>query len=245
MIDRISWLYSFVFSLYTGSNMEKQSIGNRSVLELVDFLSEWRDLAPKDLQAEADSLITSYDDGQNQDLAELAEFVEDFAWRIWPVRFAMEEFFSEQGALVEWDRVSAAVRRSTAHLMQRFKQSAGCQKLDEMLRHDDYELTFKEAETREIEDVRHQARVDYWRSHPETFSVLTAEGENLREGYKRILDELEEIVQTSAGSLSEEARAKMTSLKDRIVYRGEHVPLETMEEELIYYRERKELPIDE
>lgn len=225
--------------------MEKQSIAGRSVLELVDFLSEWRDLAPKDLQAEADSLITAYDDGQNQDLAELAQFVEDFAWRIWPFRFAMEEFFSEQGALVEWDRVSVAVRRSTAHLMQRFKQSAGCQKLDEMLRHDDYELTFKEAETREIKDLRHQVRVDYWNSHPETFSALVPEGEKLCDGYRRILEELNDIAQTSSGLMAEEVRAKVINLKDRIIYKGEHLPLEVMDEELIYYREQKELPIEE
>lgn len=220
-------------------------INNKSSLELVGFLSEWSDLASKDLQAEADSLITAYDEGQDQDLAELVQFVEDFAWRIWPVRFAMEEFFCGHGALVEWDRVSSAVRRSTAYLMQKFKQSVGCQNLDEMLRHNDFELTFNEAESREIKEVRHQARADYWRSHPETFSVLTAEGEKLREGYKKILDELENIAQKSAGALSEEAWAKMTSLKDRIIYRGEQVSLETMNEELIYYREQNELPIDE
>lgn len=226
-------------------SMEEQIVNNQSVLEWVDFLSEWRDLAPKDLQAQADHLITVYDDGQNQDLAELAQFVEDFAWQIWPARFALMAFFSEQGALVEWERVSAAARRSTAHLMQRFKQATGCQGLDQMLQHDDFDLSFKEAEAREIKDLRHQVRVDYWNSHPETFSALVPEGEKLCDGYRRILKELNEIAQASPGLIAEEARAKAMNLKDKIIYKGTHIPLEVMDEELIYYREQKELPIEE
>lgn len=226
-------------------NMEEQTINNQSVLELVDFLSEWRDLAPKELQSQADHLITAYDDGQNQALAELAQFVEDFAWQIWPARFALMAFFGEHGALVEWERVSAAVRRSTAHLMQRFKQATGCQSLDQMFQHDDFDLTFKETETREIKDLRHQVRADYWNSHPETFSALVSEGEKLCDGYRRILEELNDIAQASSGLMAEEVRAKVINLKDRIIYKGEHIPLEVMDEELIYYREQKELPIEE
>lgn len=225
--------------------MEERSINQPSALELVDFLSEWRDLAPEELQVQADELITAYDDGQTQDLAELAQFVEDFAWRIWPARFALGAFFGEQGALVEWDRISAAVRRSTAHLMQRFKQATGCQSIDQMLQHDDFDQTFKETEQHEINNLRHQVRTDFWKSHPETFSVLVSEGDSLRDGYKRILKELDDIAQVLPGLMSEEARSKSINLKERILYKGEHIPLELMESELIYYREQKELPIEE
>ncbi|MHB8831153.1 MAG: hypothetical protein ACYC44_03515 [Patescibacteria group bacterium] len=225
--------------------MEELSLNLKDKLGLVDFLSEWSGLASPRIKARAEAMVQAYDDGQTLETDDIAEEAEILALDIWPARFSLTRFFSEEGAMIEWDRVEQAVRHSTAHLMERFRRATGVRSLGEMIKNDDFDLSFHEEERREIEDVRHHLREDYWNSHPKSLESLMGEGRILLESYKEKLSALRALAEGWPSLLAEEVLAKARSYEDRIYFKGEHIPLESLDEELAYYREQKELPIDE
>lgn len=225
--------------------MVELSLSLKNRLPMVDFLSEWEDFATKETRAKADAMIQAFDDSQEMDKVALAELVISLAEEIWPARYALARFFKEEGALIEWDMVEKAVRRGTAHLMERFKQSTGCKSLDEMLKHEDFDQSFREEERNEIEKVRHHLLESYWAKHPSSLQPLIEEGRSILEGCKQRLDELKSIAEGLPALLAEELLSKIKSLEDRIYFQGEHVSLEVLDGEVAYYREQKELPIEE
>jgi hypothetical protein len=225
--------------------MEELSLSLKNRLPMVDFLSEWAGFANPEMRSKAEAMIQAYDDGGELDKPALAELVINLAKHIWPVRFALNRFFGEEGALIEWDMVEKAVRRSTAHLMERFKRSTHCKSLDEMLKHEEFEQTFGDEEKNEIESVRHHLLENYWASHPSSLQPLIEEGRSIMEAYDQKLTELKALAEGWPSLLAEELFSKVKSLEDRIYFQGEHLSLEILDGELAYYREQKELPIEE
>jgi hypothetical protein len=225
--------------------MEELSLSLKNRLPMVDFLAEWSGFAGPETRPKAEALIQAYDDGQELDKTALAELVIELAKEVWPIRFALHRFFGEEGALIEWDMVEKAVRRSTAHLMERFKRSTRCRSLEEMFKHEDFDQAFRQEERDEIESVRHHLLESYWASHPSSLQPLIEEGRSLLSGYEERLEELKKIAEGWPSLLAEELLSKVKSLEDRIYFKGESVPLEIMDGELAYYREQKELPIEE
>lgn len=212
---------------------------------MVDFLADWAGFASPEMKSKAEAMIQAYDDGEEPDKTVLAELVIALAKQIWPIRFALGRFFGEEGALIEWDMVEKAVRRSTAHLMERFKRSTGCRSLDEMFKHEDFDQAFRQEEKDEIESLRHHLLESYWASHPSSLQPLIEEGRSLLTSYEKRLEELKKIADGWPSLLAEELLAKVKSLEDRIYFKGEVIPFEIVDGELAYYREQKELPIDE
>ena len=213
--------------------------------EMVSFLAQWSDWAPTKPKAKAEAFISAYDEGQDVDKAELAQGVKDLAIEIWPARFAITRFFAQEGALVEWDRMIQTVRRSTAHLMERFRQGTGCKSLDELLAHDEFDTAFREEERHEIEQVRQDLRLDYYRTHIQTLQPFVAEGLEIIDGCVERLESLRALSEGWPSLLAEELLNKAKSYEDAIFFKGQHVTLESLDEELAYYREQKELPIEE
>lgn len=212
--------------------------------ELVDFMSEWEGIASAESRAKVEKLITAYDDGKCPEKAELAQAARELAKEIWPVRYALNRFFAEEGALIEWDRVEQAVRRSTAHLMEQFKENTACTSLGCVTSNEDFEAAFREEERHEIESVRHHLREDYWKTHPKTLAPLVDEAKEVVAAYEAKFDELKKISEGWPSLLAEEVLSKIASFEDRIYLQGEHISLEVIDQEVAYYREQRELPIE-
>ncbi|MFA6161374.1 MAG: hypothetical protein WC766_04340 [Patescibacteria group bacterium] len=212
--------------------------------QLVDFLAEWSGFASTETQQKSDELVRAYDEGEKTDKTELVEFVTELAKEVWSVRFALTRFFKEEGALIEWDRVLQAVSKSTAHLMERFRKDSGCGGVDCVLDHEDVDMTLHDDERHEIEKVRHHLMQDYWTSHPKTLEPLLEEGRELQKGYEKRLSDLQALTDGWPALLAEEVNAKVKSYQDEIYFKGNVVPLQTLDEELAYYTEQKELPVE-
>lgn len=212
---------------------------------MVDFLSEWSGFGAKETKIKAEAMIQMFDDGQEVDKAKLAETAIELAKEAWPARFALNRFFGEEGALIEWDMVEKAVRRGTAHLMERFKRATGCRSLGEMFKHEDFEQAFREEERNEIESVRHHLLESYWISHPSSLQSLIEEGRALLGGYEARLQELRLLAESLPSLLAEEVLNKIRTYEDNLYLKGECLSLEILDGESAYYREQKELPIEE
>lgn len=223
--------------------MEDIYLNTQKPLQLIHFLSEWVSFAKPELRKKAEAYIESYDQGEEVDRVELAEFVRDFAREIYPIRFALDRFFSEEGALIEWDHVEKSVLRSTAHLMHQFQKGTSVHSIDELLEHEDFEMTFGDNERSEILQVRHHVREDFIKEHPQTLAPLMDEGERVRNMFEEEIKKMRNVASGLPTLLQEELYSKITRFEDRVYYQGEHIPLQILEEELAYYTDQKEIPI--
>ena len=225
--------------------MEDFYLNLNSRTRIADFLSEWLGYGSKDIKTKADSTLTAYDDGKDLDVVEMADVARDLAIDIWPTRFALNRFFSEEGGMIEWDMVEKAVTRSTAHLMERFRKTSGVKSLDELFEHDDFDISFKDAEKSEIEQVRIHVREDYWKQHAENLVKLVEEGRIILEKFLQEMGKMRKIAEGLPTMLQDELYSKISRFEDRVLFYGEHIPLEMLNEELAYYTEQKELPIEQ
>ncbi|MFZ6015301.1 MAG: hypothetical protein ACOYUZ_03005 [Patescibacteria group bacterium] len=224
--------------------MEELYLDLRDKRQIVDFLSNWLAFVPEDLKSKAEKIIDKFDDGILDVKEDIAEFAIGFAKALYPIRFAMDEFFKEQGALIEWDQVEKSVRRSTAHLMHRFKQNNGIDSIDELLDHEDFDMTFGDEERSEILQVRHFVREDYIKNHPKVLDVLIDEGKRVLAHFEGMMEKMRNTAGSLPTLLQEELYNKVTRYEDRVLFNGERIDLDVLKEELAYYTDQKEIPIE-
>lgn len=208
---------------------------------VIDFLVMASPYADKKMQSAMEKIVRMYQDGEHVATDLLANDARKLAIATWPVRYAVNRFLTHEGAKEEWDLVTAAVRPSTAHLMKRFKTSVKAKTLDEVLKHDDVGSALREEETDEIAHVREQVREQVWKDKHDELAVLVKDGERECEQYKTRFAALRDLAVVLPPSLQEEVFAKLASYEDRIMFHGEIVPLEILDEEIKYYTEQKEV----
>ncbi len=213
----------------------------RDKVRVIDFFADHLEYASPKIRIDAELWIHAYEEGDKVPTDKLADAARKFAWSIWPARYAVNTFFSSEGSEEEWLRVLAIIRSSTAHLLKRFRQGAGATSLDETLNHIESDVAFKEGERREIEEVRAHVRQDHWREHKKTLGILVKEGEHFVEGYHKRLDALREFLPYFPRALQDEIMSKIERYEDRILFEGEVVSPEILDEEIAYYREQKEI----
>lgn len=223
--------------------MESLYLDLRDATAIADFLDRWSGLAPDDVRQDAEAVIKGVDQGGEMSASELAEAVMEFARGVWPTRYALGRFFQKEGALIEWDAVTKAVRRSTAQLMLRFRETSGVEGLDEMLVHTDVDTVLRDEELHEIQEVRHHIREDYYRMHKSQLAPLVAEAQNLLKMFQERMAAMRLVAEGLPALLQEELYSKVTRYEDRVLIAGEYVPTETLDEELKYYSEQAALPI--
>ncbi len=211
---------------------------------MADFLYHWIGFASEKARHRADAMLERYDRKEEIEPDQMAAVVKDLAEKIWPIRFAVNRFFNEEGALVEWDRVELAVRRSTAHLMQRFREAGEAHSINGLFADDDFGTAFSEEDRAEIEQVRHHIREDYAKNHVETLETLIEEGEAMLKHFKARIAELREIAEGLEDVFQKELYEKITHMEDRCLFGGEHISDERLKEEIAYYKDQKELPIE-
>ncbi len=233
-----------LFFRYTGA-MSDLYLNFKDKPRVIDFLVEYLDYAPAKDKAAAEKIIQDYHDGKKLAVEKLADAVRKFATAAWPARFAINRYFAEEGKEVEWERILAAVRPSTAHLLKRSRNGRKDHSLDKVLGQAESEIAFQEAERYEIAEVRKQLRHDYWRDKYKTLGVFVKDGELELQGYIERLDKLRELAVDMPADQQREIFSKIERFEDRILFEGEVVPLQILDEEILYYAEQKELAPDE
>lgn len=212
--------------------------------EIINFLSHWIDFSEGKIKALADKFIMDYDDGKPVELAEVQNFAKEFARDVYPVRYALDRFFEDSGAGKEWSMVEKALRRSTAHLMSRFRSDEEINTLDDFLKHDDFDLSFSDDDRAEILQVRHHVREDYWALNKNSLQAYTDEGEAVLNSFEDLIFDLRECAENLPALLQEELYSKITKYEDRVLFGGEILDEEILKQELSYYKDQSEVPIE-
>lgn len=213
---------------------------------VVDFIAEYSDYSSSEERRVAQELAKTYADGQKVATDALAQAARKLAIAVWPARYAVEMYFAEKGAEEEWNRVLSAIRPSTAHLLKRFRQGTDASSLDEVLNHEDAHLAIKEEESLEIAEIRRHVRMQFWLQEQKKIESFVKEGKKLMDAYAERLGRLRELAIELPSSLQNDVFAKLMHYEDKILYAGEVVPLEILDQEVQYYNEQKEIsPMEE
>lgn len=232
------------FLLYTYA-MSDLSLDTRDKARVADFIADNAEFASPKERSYAEDLVVAYQEGDKVSSEKLANACRKLAIAAWPARFALEKYFTREGASDEWQRVVSAVRPSTAHLLKRFRQGTTAETLDEVLSHEDSDAAFKEGERLEIDEVRKHVRLDHWRERRKSIEPYVKEGKLRLDAYAEALGKLRELATSLPQGLQDEAFSKLAHYEDRILYRGEAVPMEILEHEVAYYTEQKEISPEE
>ncbi|MBD3281640.1 hypothetical protein GF391_02735 [Candidatus Uhrbacteria bacterium] len=211
--------------------------------ELINFLSKWEDFASGKIKSHADSFITDYDDGKEIDSVELQNFTKEFAREVYPARYALKRFFGDHGAGVEWRMTEKALRRSTAHLMEKFRALPEVHTIDDLLDHEDFDLSFSAEDRSEMEQVRHHVWEDYWNNNKASLESYVDEGEAELEKFEKMIGQLREKAGELLTLLQEELYSKITKYEDRVLYYGEILDEDLLQQELEYYAAQSDMPI--
>jgi len=223
--------------------MEELYLNLSDATQMINFLSHWLALASNEYKKHAESYIKDYDDGKEVDLVLLQNFVREFARDIYPARYALNVFFNNEGSALEWSRIAKAVRRSTAHLMERYKSSGEAETVEQMFLDDDFDITFSEDEVSEIRQVRHQLREEYWLTNKAALTKLIDDGESELKKFEEAIAKLRDCAGGLPTLLQEELYSKITRFEDRVYFNGEDMDDQVLQEELNYYQDQKEIPI--
>ncbi len=219
----------------------------RDKRRVINFLIEHLEYSSSQQQVVVQPWIQAYEEGKKVPTDALAEATRKFAADIWPVRYALEHFFATPaGQDKEWRRVVASIRPSTAHVMKRFHLgTAATASLDTTLNHPESEAAFREEERQEISGVRQHLRIDYWRKNKSTLKTLLATGRAELALRQTRLKTLRNLGLDLPRSLQDEVFSKILHYDDRLLFEGELIPLEILDEEIKYYTEQKHLsPLD-
>lgn len=212
---------------------------------VIDFLVDHLDYAPPVARTAVEKTVKQYESGEKLATERLAEAARQYARAVFPARFAVKYFFAHEGKEEEWGAILAAVRPSTAHLLKRFRGGVKAESLDQVLRHAESEIAFREEERIEIALVRKQLHHAYWRDHHQALGRLAKDGELELKAYLERFAKLRELAADLTPALQDEAISKLARYEDRVYFECEIVPLEILDEEIRYYTEQKELAPDE
>jgi hypothetical protein len=213
---------------------------------VVDFLVETSEFADDDARKVASDWAKQYRDGVHVPTDKLAAAARKLAEATWPARFAIHELCTTEEPEEEWRRVSAAIRPSTAHLLKRLKTGTKAKTLDEALEHTDAVAALREEEQNEIKEVRVHVYHDLWKEKGKTLGVIVKNGAKELEGYQKRFSLLRELAVSFSPSLQDEVFSKLARYEDRILFAGEVIPLEILDEEIKYYNEQKAIsPLEE
>ena len=213
---------------------------------VVDFLVAAIPFADAKSRASAEKWVKAYQDGDHVPTDTLAEVARKLGIATWPARMVLQHDLSHEGAEEEWKLVTAAVRPSTAHLMKRFRASVRGKSLDDVLAHPEVETALHDEERMEIAGVRPSVREAIWNEKGSTLAAQVTAAKKELEGYQKRFASLRELATALPPALQDEVFSKIAHLEDKILFEGKIVPLETLDEEVKYYRDQTEIaPVDE
>lgn len=211
---------------------------NRS--RVLRFLIEYMPFASDEIRTQAKAIIEKNEsDPSSVSEEELAAHARSLALNIWPMRFAIEQFLDEEPQK-EWEIVVKAVRPETKAHLNKLKNEYSTNSLEEFLSNSEIDSILNEDEKLEIDSVRREARLVI-RNDEESIKDIIPEGEDELDIYIEKFDQLRELASLLTGALQDEAFSKLRNYEDRILFEGENMAFEILDQEIAYYREQKEL----
>jgi hypothetical protein len=208
---------------------------------VVDFLVDASAFADDEARNAAATWIKQYQEGEHVGTDKLAEAAQTLAAATWPARYAVRMLCEKEDPEEEWRRVTSAVRPSTAHLLKRLRTSSKAKTLSATLADSDAGIALRDEEQAEIDGVRQHVRHDLWKEKASTLDVLVTAGAKELAGYTKRLAALRELALALPPSLQDEVFSKIARYEDRILFAGEVLPLEILDQEIKYYNEQKEI----
>lgn len=221
--------------------MDDYFLDLRDTPRVVDFLVETSAYADEKQRGEADMIAKKHHDGEKIDMEDLADAAIELGWNTWPARTAVAEVLAGERSEKEWASVIAAVRPSTAHILERFRKASGAKTLDDVLGHEEVETALRDEERLEIGEVRKHVREDFWKTHAASLEVIVKTRQKERDAYKKLLEQLRELAAAFPPVMQDEVFSKVKRYEDRIIFAGETLPMEILEKEIQYYVEQKEI----
>ncbi len=208
---------------------------------VVDFLVDAAAYADAKERAAADDRARRYHDGETLDKSEIAGAAIKLGWSTWPARTAVVEVLNGERSDKEWSSVIAAIRPSTAHLLQRFKKASETNTLEELLSHEEVETALREEERMEVNEIRKHVREDFWKTDGANIKDIVEKRQDICDEYKKRFGELRELAVSFPPVMQDEVYSKIQHFEDRILFAAETVPMEILEKEIQYYTEQKEI----
>lgn len=208
---------------------------------VIDFLVFAAPYASQKDAELAEEWVKKYQLGEHVATDGLAEVAKKLALASWPARDAVKTYLSKDGAEEEWEKLLAMTSSSTALLLKRLRQNTGLTTLDEVLAHDDASTALREDERKEVEHLRVQIAEATWKEHGDDLKEKLKTSETALKEYRERFDALRELALSLSGSMQDELFSKLQHYEDRILFAGERVALEVLDEEIKYYREQKEI----
>lgn len=213
----------------------------RAPLGLADFIASALDFLPARSRAPYEELQKNIEAGEPIPEAQLVDAAKTVAVLTWPGRRALDHFLSTVGADEEWNAVLEAVRPMTAAVLKRIRKSTGTSTLDETLASSDATAEITEDMEVEIQAERERVRRALWEKHRSHLRALIDEAQMELEAIQKRFKALRE---QAARSVQEQdvIFSKLEQFEDRVYFRGETIPLETLDAELRYDIEDNEIP---
>jgi len=221
--------------------MADASLDLRSTNRILDFLLGYVPLASAKARQEAERVAHAVSaDKDAVSTTELADCARLLALDVWPTRYAIERFIAENPK-AEWETVSSVLRPETKTHVSRLMKEFGERSLGALLQRSEVDAALNEEERLELENVRRETRVTLGREKAAELKKETERGQALLDEYQKRFEEMRELGGSFSEQLQKEVFSKVLHYEDRILYEGEAVPLEILDDEIAYYLDQKEI----
>jgi hypothetical protein len=212
--------------------------------QVLDFIEDAKEYLAATSLKRVEKTLAESNFGQSlsgEDLVDLATMV---GRKSWAARRALRHHLaSQEGCDEEWRMVVAAVSDSTAHIMERFRHGTKCTSLDLVMNHEDSGSAFRDVERFEIEQVRRHARQVIWREKHKALAGEEKQAEEMLETIMKRLNALRQLAEETPW-IQDEVFAKLRRFEDKLYFEGDVLVPERLDEEIKFYREEKEIPIE-
>lgn len=222
--------------------MSERHLNLRDATAVADFMETVIEFLPEADRATYAKTIQDVRDGRPPPGERLAEMAKNIGAITWPARQAFGHFLQHVGSELEWEAVFAAVRPTTALLLQKIRESVDAKNLDQVLASDDASYAIHPEQEIEINMVREEVRLTLWTEHRDNLTPMIQEERIELEAIKKRLKSLKDQAMHMKGSEQDLLLRKIESFEDRIYFGGEIIPLEVLETELKFDVEDVALP---
>ncbi len=213
----------------------------RNQTRVVDFLQDFLEYAEGQEREAAQKLVTMYQDGGHFSTTTLAEAARRLSKAVFSARSATQMYLAEEGTELEWERMLAALRPSTAHLLERVRKSAKTTTLETTLKHADADSALTTDDRKEISEVRQHVELDVWREKRKALHSYVQAAQKELTVYLKRLNALRELAGEMPQPFQNEIFSKLERYEDRILFEGEAMPVEILDDEVRYYTDQKEI----
>lgn len=207
-----------------------------------DFLQAYAHWTEGADRTAAEKLLEDWQSTGKTPSTKLADMARKLARAVWPQRQALHRWLREgAGAQAQWDGVLKAVRPSTAHLLKRLAMGLNGANLADILAHPDADQALRDEERQEIALVQAQVDEALWHAHKDALAGAATDAKRAMKTYLERLSELRDLAVNMPEPFQGEIFSKLERYEDRMLFEGEALPLEVLDDEIRYYRDQKEV----